>query len=492
MRRRLILGYVVLAAVVLVVLEVPLGVIFARRERDNLTTSLQRDATVLAVLSSEPLEHGDTARLQSEIASYKERSGYEAIITDRTGRPLAATEGDQSSEPASDIRFALDQVFAGTELSGVRRDESQDVFYVALPISNGNSVIGAALLTYPTAPVDSRVARLWLELGILAASVLATAVLVGLLLARWIIEPLNQLEAAAVELGSGRLGSRSPTGSGPPEVRELAGTFNDMAARLEELVDAQSRFVADASHQLRSPLTALRLRLENLPEGPEADAAVREVQRLSRIVDGLLTISRAEGTRPERRAIDAVSIIEERCAAWLALAEERQVALRFADAPATPLYASLVPGYLEQVLDNLLANALEVAPPGSDVTISAETASGAVGVVPAAGSAAHHAAKQPGPGGPADTALVRLTVADEGPGMGEAERRQAFVRFWRGESDRGTGGSGLGIAIVAQLVRACGGRITLEPRSPGLAAVIDLPRADAPKPAPLNPVATGR
>ena len=499
MRRRLIFGYVALAAVVLIVLEVPLGIIFARRERDNLTASLQRDASVLAVLSSEPIEHGDTSRLQSVIATYKQRSGYEAIIADRTGHPVAVTEGDTSAEPASDIRFSISQVLAGTELTGVRRDEAEKVFYAALPISNGTTVIGAALLTYPTGPVDSRVARLWLELGVLAASVLVTAVLVGLILARWIIEPLNHLEAAAVDLGSGRLASRAPTGSGPPEVRELAGTFNDMAARLEELVDAQARFVADASHQLRSPLTALRLRLENLPEGPEADAAVREVQRLSRIVDGLLTISRAQGTRPERRAVDAVGIIEERCAAWLALAEERQVALRFADAGTRPLYAWLVPGHLEQVLDNLLANALDVAPPLSEVTITAATASTATKSAiappapPAPPAPRGPATKGTTPGGGADTGVIRVTVADEGPGMGEADRQQAFVRFWRGQSDRGSSGSGLGLAIVAQLVRACGGHITLQPRTgPGLAAVIDLPRANAPKPATLNPIATGR
>lgn len=490
MRRRLVLSYVALAAVVLVVLEVPLGIIFARRERDNLTASLQRDASVLAVLSSEPLEHGDTTRLQTVIASYRERSGYEAIIADRTGHPVAATEGDRSAEPAGDIHFAISQVLAGTELTGVRRDEAEQVFYVALPISNGTSTIGAALLTYPTGPVDSRVARLWVELGILAASVLATAVLVGLLLARWIIDPLNHLESAAVDLGSGRLTSRAPTGSGPPEVRELAGTFNDMAARLEELVDAQARFVADASHQLRSPLTALRLRLENLPEGPEADAAVREVQRLSRIVDGLLTISRAEGTRPERRALDALGIIEERCAAWLALAEERQVALRVVDAGAGSLYAWLVPGYLEQILDNLLANALEVAPAGSEVTIGATAGAGSPAAAPALGGAP---AKSGLPGTGGDGGWIRVTVTDEGPGMGDAEREHAFVRFWRGQSDRGGSGSGLGLAIVAQLVRACGGHITLEPRpGPGLAAVIELGRAEAAKPVTLNPLPTAR
>jgi signal transduction histidine kinase len=269
----------------------------------------------------------------------------------------------------------------------------------------------------------------------------------------------------------------------------LAGTFNDMAARLEELVDAQARFVADASHQLRSPLTALRLRLENLPEGPDAEAAVREVQRLARIVDGLLTLSRAEGNRPERRAMDAIAVIEDRYAAWLPLAEERLVTLRFTDFGAPPLSAWLVPGHLEQILDNLLANALDVAPSGSAVTITAASAAGSV--VPSdPGPASEPGEAMTGPGD--ETRRVQVTVADEGPGMSDTDRQQAFVRFWRGASDRTGSGAGLGLAIVAQLVRACGGHISLEPRSgPGLVAVVDLSPAPVPKPVPLNAVQTG-
>ena len=175
-----------------------------------------------------------------------------------------------------------------------------------------------------------------------------------------------------------------------------------MVARLDDLVRAQVGFVADASHQLRSPLTALRLRLENIerdvvPAGrADLDGALAEVERLSRLVDGLLALARADAGAPAPRDVDVRVALSERARAWAALAEGQGVRLEVA--PGPPLTASATPDALAQVLDNLLANALDVSPPGAALVLHAE---------------------------PDPPAWVALHVLDEGPGMTSEARARA-------------------------------------------------------------------
>jgi signal transduction histidine kinase len=236
-------------------------------------------------------------------------------------------------------------------------------------------------------------------------------------------------------------------------VRALAAEFNDTVARLDTLLRSQGEFVADASHQLRTPLAALRLRLENLErdvaEGGKADlaAALAEVTRLARIVDSLLALARADATKPAPVPLDVRRLVEARLEAWSTeLAERRVVAdVRLPE----ELRASMTPGSLEQVLDNLISNALAVSRPDDTIWVDGRR----VG----------------------DT--VELAIRDEGPGMTPGQRSRAFDRFWRAGQP---GGSGLGLAIVHRLVTADGGTIELrEGADGGLEAMITLPAATA-------------
>jgi signal transduction histidine kinase len=284
---------------------------------------------------------------------------------------------------------------------------------------------------------------------------------IGILLARSLTRPLEGIEAAVAAVGAGQLSQRAPVARGPAELKALGETVNEMADRLEELVYTQRAFLADASHQLRTPLTALRLRLENLegvldPDaGAELTPALGEADRLSRIVDGLLTLARAEGgVRPAREPIDLPVVLSDRAGAWSALAEERQVSLE-CSAPARAgshgqdLRVSACPGHLEQILDNLLANAIEASPVGGSVLLC--------------GKRVGH--------------QVEVHVIDDGAGMSPAERTRAFDRFWRREG-AAHGGTGLGLAIVAQLAKISGGVAWLDP-SPtgGVDAVVRLEAA---------------
>ena len=171
---------------------------------------------------------------------------------------------------------------------------------------------------------------------------------------------------------SGRATStaRAPRARGPPEVRSLARVFNETVAKLERLVRSQEEFVADASHELRTPLTALRLRLENLGER-RPDAALREVERLSELVDGLLALARADaGAAPARAG--RRGRVRARPRRDLAAARRRAGRRGSPSRSSGPLPVRAGPQRLAQVLDNLVANALDARRRrGSTVTISA-------------------------------------------------------------------------------------------------------------------------
>ena len=206
-----------------------------------------------------------------------------------------------------------------------------------------------------------------------------------------------------------------------------------MADRLEDQLRQQRAFAGDASHQLRTPLTALRVRLDNAADLVDADpdaaretvaAAQDEALRLQQIVDGLLALSRADDAAIAPQEIDLAEVARARVEQWQPLAEESGVHIAVTAPDMAPALA--VPGAAEQIIDNLIDNALAVSP--ADTTIG-------VTVTPAS-----------------DT--VDLHVLDEGPGMSSQDCARAFDRFWRGRTD--TVGSGLGLAIVAQLARASG------------------------------------
>ena len=156
-------------------------------------------------------------------------------------------------------------------------------------------------------------------------------------LARWVSRPLRRLETAAQSFGDGDLGTRSPDGAGPAEVRSLAANFNLMAARLEALVRGHQATMADVSHQLRTPLAALRLRLDLLAQDSDEQAAAElagaqeEIARLSRLVNGLLAVARAEHAGTPQVYLPVDQVIRTRVAAWQPAADERGVGFSFRD-----------------------------------------------------------------------------------------------------------------------------------------------------------------
>ena len=444
MTRRLLFTYLGLALLVLAVLEIPLGIVNGRNESSDLRTKVERDASFLAAFAEDTLENNANPRaLGVAAADYSKRTGGRVVIVNRRGQSIIDTNSPTPGRPRTfATRPEIISALRGNVATGTRYSKTlqQNLLYVAVPASSGAKVTGAVRITYPTSSVDSRILRYRLMLLAIGGIVLVAATLVGLRFASWVSAPLARLETVAAEAGAGDLSTRAEE-EGPPEVRSLAAAFNHMIGELEQLVRSQEEFVADASHQLRTPLTALRLRLENLggdvndSARPDLERALEEVERLSRLVDGLLALARAEVSPLER--VNLASLVDERIEAWSTLAAEQGVKL---EASVTGM-ASVGADRLGQALENLISNALAVSPQGGTVLVSGSRG--------------------------------ELHVIDQGPGLSEEERERAFDRFWRGGKS-GTG-SGLGLAIVKRLIEIDGGTVELRAAPEGgLDAVIHL------------------
>jgi signal transduction histidine kinase len=445
--RRLLGSFLTLTVLVLLVLELPLGLTFANHERDRLTTEIERDAVVLSTFVEDALQEGAPLD-EGPLRRYVEQTGARVVVVDGDGIAVLDTDATRAGRSFA-TRPEIIRALSGRVATGTRRSDTlgTDLLYVAVPVASSGHVFGVVRVTYPTAEIDRRVGRYWWTLGAVALVSVLAATLLGLVLARSVSTPMRRLGRVAAALGDGDLTARVGAVGGPPVVRSVAAVFDDMADRLDDLVAAQDAFVADASHQLRNPLTALRLRLENLhrdvgPDGVEdLTGALDEVARLSRMVDGLLVLARSgAGDAPRPTApIDVAAVVEECRAAWTPLADEREVRIRTEIGDERRGLAT--EDRLRQVVDNLLANALDAAPPGSEIVLRVA----------------------------ADDGGLAVHVEDAGPGRSDDERRHAFDRFWRAASATSAqlGGSGLGLAIVKKLVVADGGDVRLQASAAG-------------------------
>ncbi|MFD3931981.1 sensor histidine kinase [Streptomyces sp. NPDC058614] len=431
MIRQLIVSYVLLVAVALTAFTVPVAFTLTAQLRGDTEESVRREARTMALL----LADGDAAS--------------RAALTRMSEAYAAETPGTVAVLPAS----------ATASAGKTTAHWGDGALKVTVPaVADGGRTVGAIQVTYPTSDLTSRLWRIWGFRAILAVGVLAVAAGLGAIVARRLTRPLRQLNEMASRFGDGDLTARSPV-TGPPETQQLARTLNSGAERLDILIDSQRIFVADASHQLRTPLTALRLSLDNIADGADdffvredVEQATAEVVRMSRLVNGLLVLARAEAKVSAAEALPLRELVEERLSVWRPAAEERGVTIalegEFGGRPA--VLAS--PGHLDQVLDNVLSNALEVSPDGTTITVRVSV----------------------------DADSVELSVLDQGPGMSDADKSRAFDRFWRGQGLTGRSGSGLGLAIVKQLVTDDGGTVALrDAPGGGLCVAVSLRQAAA-------------
>jgi two-component system, OmpR family, sensor kinase len=441
MRPRTLRGRLTAAAALAVVLAVAFLAVCARllvahQLHASLDTSLRRRATDVARLSvSAPALLTAPGALESTVAGRQ----LSVEVLDRHGRFLARSLA-LGAKLLPDTQVASDALrrgrggFADVSLGS----EPVRLYAAPLPDDGGPAAGGAVLVASSTTDIDQTLHRLDLLLllsGLLAAGVGGAAAAV---LTRRGLGPLARMSSAAAEIErTGDASRRLPDPHAAGEVAELTRTLNQMLAALDAARLRERRFLADASHELRTPVTSLAGNVEFVARhgvNPEVLADLQlDTKRLQSLVGDLLALERESAGPPPDRDVRLDAVVAEAVAG-------RAGARVSASQPVT---VRGEPDALRRALDNLLDNAEVHGPRGGEVTVSL-TVSGAT---------------------------AALAVSDEGPGMAPADLEHAFERFWRAPAAADRPGSGLGLAIVRATAQRHGGRVTVD----GSTVTLELP-----------------
>ncbi|MCX4781454.1 sensor histidine kinase [Streptomyces sp. NBC_01264] len=466
MRARLLPLLVVLMAGVLLALGFPLAVALAAGQQQRVVVDRIDDSARFAALAQFVIDaegsksSGADERLETlkqELARYQDLYGIRAGIFRRDGNAIARSSQGWTVPEEGEGRKAFREALAGRrshDPGQVWPWQADGILLVASPVVLDGDVVAVVATESPTGQMRSATLRGWLLIvaGLSAAMLVAFGA--ALRLTSWVLKPVQTLDAAAHGIATGRMNSRVAAGGGPPELRRLARSFNEMADNVEEVLEQQRAFVADASHQLRNPLAALLLRIEllalELPEGNEEIASVRtEGKRLTQVLDDLLDLALAEHAAAEISLTDIAGLAAERVTAWRPFAEEKGVRLTGTGRSAATGWAD--PIALSSALDAVIDNALKFTPEGEDVEVALSV----------------------------EGDRVLIVVADRGPGLTEEELLRIGDRFWRSGRHQNVKGSGLGLSIARILLGAGGGSLSYGKNPPhGLRVTLAVPRTD--------------
>jgi signal transduction histidine kinase len=462
LRLRLLFAFGYVLVFVIIALELPLTLNFSRRVDSEIKAEASAGAHAVAAAASGRL--GNRAALTALARDQGRRLGGRVIVVDARGRVLVDSDDAAARGASYASRPEIGQALRGATAQGTRHSDSlnADLLYTAVPIVDAGQATGAVRITQSVKAVHDEVRRDVLALLGLGAAVLALGLGLAWALAGSLSRPLRGLAHTARRIAAGDLRARA-TAAGSKEQVEVANAFNDMTARLVRALDAQRDFVANASHQLRTPLTGLRLRLESASlraEDPDLRrdlvAGELETERLAKLLSNLLQLAQ-EGQPPATASAIGLAGVAERAAErWRDQAEREGHAIELAGEGTPHVQASA--GDLDTMVDNLVENALIYTAPETPIRIEW--------------------------GGDGSAAFI--AVIDHGRGIADDEAERVFDRFYRGSASRGgTPGTGLGLAIVEALARRWQARATLTNRPEGGArAELRFPAVPAPTPAP--------
>ncbi len=361
--------------------------------------------------------------LDSElVVRYSSDESVPLHLPDRRPETVAAWRQDESH----DIRF--------DEASG------EDRLFVAAPILGNEGVNGVVQLSVPMKDIQKRVGAMWLTLITAGLALTVLFVLASIFLGRQITRPLHRLGAAAHRLADGDFGTRLEMAR-EDELGVLAAAFDHMAEEISQLLARERAFVANASHELRSPVTSIQLRAELLEMVAADDARreryIREIhqesENLGRLLQQLLDLDRAQSASHPADPIDIAPCLRKVCDLMLPLAEHAGLSMTV-DIPPSLSGISLDARDCETVFRNLLDNAIKYTPAGGSVQVQARDAANGVEIV----------------------------VRDTGMGIPAQDLPFIFDRFYRVDKARDRTGSGLGLALVKEIITQAGGEIRAE------------------------------
>lgn len=440
---RLAVAFVVVALAAITVFA-GLTLLAARREASGLTDRQRRDdlaaAAAAAATAYESAGDWSTADL-APAAAIAARSQATLTIVDARGNVVAAPTDQLAGMMAAMHGLAAVDTPRGEPVSAA--------------VTVQGATVGAVMLRFPTEAMEAQrhvrdaLSRAALIGGIVAIGV---ALVVAVAVSTRVSRPVTALTAAAGDLASGRRDAHVET-AGPPELRQLAHAFNDMVDHLAREDQLRRNLVADVAHELRTPLTILQGSIEALVDGvdepnPETLNSLHdEVTRLRRLVADLETLSAAEaaGLRLDSRPVDLTAVACDAADLLRPHMDEHGVTFR---CDGTAAWTVGDPDRLHQIAINLLTNAARFTPPNGAITVVTRTA---------------------------DDHVV-LEITDSGPGIDPGDLPHVFDRFWRAANQRGTTGSGIGLAVVKELAEAHHGTIAAtNPPTGGACFTLTLP-----------------
>jgi signal transduction histidine kinase len=455
MRRRLLQFLVPLVVLLSVAAAVPLASYVASSASRSLFVSRSNDADKFVDVSEAPLQTGDTGGLRDLAVRYDELYDTPVLIVD-VDRVVVATSRSGMNVNQPPLKDALDKALRGgvpPEPDGLWPWRDEDMI-VARPVVNDGQVLGAAVLVVPTGAARDQVTnRLLILIAMLVIGVAAVVAAIVHPISRWALRPLADLDDATHEIARGALDTRVRTDGTAPELRRLGDSFNSMAQSLNLARQRERDFIADASHQLRTPLTSARIHVEGLSERlPVARLALADIDRLGQIVQRLSRLTSADdrpgGGKHRSAGPDLATAVSERLLGWQSVYDAEELELRTGEMTPGPVAAELE---VDDILDVLLDNAAKYG--GTPVEVSVLR----------------------------DGDEMVLRVEDHGTGLSDEDLQMLGERFFRSASHRDMPGTGLGLAIVRAEAGRVGGRVVaargssgglvIEVRLPALAPV---------------------
>ncbi len=445
---KLVGSYILIVVISLAIIGISLALmfnnyLFEQKERELVIKGQDMALVVKPLLVNKEDPH-DFVNLANRLDM---NLGTEVWVVDKKGAVIAAAAKHEYCIGNSLEASELKEMQAGS--ISVSKGQSQyfqePVIRVIIPIIQEDRVIGAIILYSPIHGINKALAglsQMVLTAGIIS---LAIAFLIGIILSRRLSGPILTITEASIFIAKGQKQVIVPTNTGIEEINQLGKTFNDMSGKVEANEERMREFVANVSHELRSPLTSIKgfveALLDNKGKTPEAQKRFltiihHETDRLSKLVNDLLVLSRSEELVPLiLEDIELKGFIEDVLIGFHTRAEENSINLNVIS-KGNPIFLNNDLYSLKQIIVNLVDNALKYSPLGGTISISLKESA----------------------------EMISISISDSGSGIPERDLPYIWDRFYRVDKARSreTGGTGLGLAIVKQLTEKNGGHVEVE------------------------------